>query len=305
MAYVLLSRYSKKGTGGKVFFMYKTLSPGAIGIRGLSLADSIALAARTGFGGLDFNIAEAAQLADEIGTQGVKALFEEAGIRFGAWGLPVRWQSDDWEADLAQLPSYAALAAALGADRTSTWCPPSSDQRAFDQNFNWHVARFQPIAAALAEHGIRFGIEFIGPQTLRPPHKHAFIYDMGGMLELAAALGTGNVGLLLDAWHLYTSGGAVSDLDKISNADIVNVHVNDAPLDLRMHEYIDNDRRLPLETGVLPLRDFMRKLAELGYDGPVTPEPFSARLNAMDDALQAAQITAESMNQLWELAGLA
>ncbi len=284
--------------------MYKTLSPGAIGIRGLSLTDSIALAARTGFGGLDFSISQAAQLAEEIGAQGVKALFDEAGIRFGAWGLPVRWQSDDWEADLAQLPGYAALAAELGADRTSTWCPPSSDQRAFDENFDWHVARFQPIAAALAEHGIRFGIEFIGPQTLRPPHKHAFIYDMAGMLELAAALGTSNVGLLLDAWHLYTSGGAVSDLDKISNADIVNVHVNDAPLDLRMHEYIDNDRRLPLETGVLPLRDFMRKLAELGYDGPVTPEPFSARLNAMDDALQAAQITAESMNQLWELAGL-
>ncbi len=285
--------------------MYKTLSPGAIGIRGLSLADSIALAARTGFGGLDFSIVQAAQLADEIGVEGVVALFDEAGIRYGAWGLPVRWQSDDWEDDLAQLPRYAALAAKLGADRTSTWCPPASDERDFDANFAWHVARFQPIAAVLAEHGIRFGIEFIGPQTLRPPHKHAFIYDMAGMLELAVALGTGNVGLLLDAWHLYTSGGAVDDLDNISNADIVNVHVNDAPLDLQMHEYIDNDRRLPLETGVLPLRDFMQKLAQLAYDGPVTPEPFSARLNAMDDALQAAQITAESMNQLWELAGLA
>ncbi len=285
--------------------MYKTLSPGAIGIRGLSLADSIALAARTGFDGLDFNIVQAAQLADDIGVAGVKALFEGAGIRYGAWGLPVRWQSDDWEADLAQLPRYAALAAELGADRSSTWCPPSSDQRDFDENFDWHVARFQPIAATLAEHGIRFGIEFIGPQTLRPAHKHAFIFDMAGMLALAARLGTGNVGLLLDAWHLYTSGGAVADLDKISNADIVNVHVNDAPLNLQMHEYIDNDRRLPLETGVLPLRAFMQKLAQLGYDGPVTPEPFSARLNALDDDLQAAQITAESMNRLWGLAGLA
>ncbi|MCY4146112.1 MAG: sugar phosphate isomerase/epimerase [Chloroflexi bacterium] len=285
--------------------MYKTLSPGAIGIHDLSLADSIALAARTGFAGLDFSIDQAAQLADEVGAAGVKALFDEAGLRFGAWGLPVRWQTDDWEADLAQLPRYAALAAELGADRTSTWCPPASDQRDFATNFAWHVARFQPIAAALAEHGIRFGIEFIGPQTLRPAHKHAFIYAMEGMLELTAALGTGNVGLLLDAWHLYTSGGAVDDLDKISNADIVNVHVNDAPLNLQMHEYIDDDRRLPLETGVLPLRDFMRKLADLEYDGPVTPEPFSARLNAMDDGQQAAQITAESMNQLWELAGLA
>ncbi|MYC55206.1 MAG: sugar phosphate isomerase/epimerase [Chloroflexi bacterium] len=286
--------------------MYKTLSPGAIGIRGLSLADSVALAARSGFGGLDFSIEQAAQLAEASGVEGVKALFDEAGIRYGAWGLPVRWQGDetDWQADLEKLPRYAALAAELGADRTSTWCPSSSDTRAFDENYAWHISRFQPIAAALAEHGIRFGIEFLGPQTLRPAHKHVFIYDMAGMLELTAALGTDNVGLLLDAWHLYTSGGAVDDLDSISNADIVNVHVNDAPRGLQMHEYIDNDRRLPLETGVLPLREFMQKLAQLEYDGPVTPEPFSARLNAMNDDLQAARITAESMNQLWGLAGL-
>ena len=233
--------------------MYKTLSPGAIGIRGFSLTDSIDLAARNGFGGLDFSIAQAAELAQDIGVEGVVARFDEAGIRFGAWGLPVQWQADSWREDLAELPRYAALAAEMGAQRCSTWCPPFSDEREFEENFAWHVARFQPIAQVLEAHGIRFGIEFIGPQSLRPPHKHSFIYTMEGMLELFEALGTGNMGLLLDAWHLYTSGGAVEDLDKISNDDIVNVHVNDAPVGLTMAEYIDNDRRLPTETGVLPL----------------------------------------------------
>ena len=284
--------------------MYKTLSPGAIGIRGLSLTESIDLAARTGFAGLDFSIQQAAQLARDIGVDGVRARFHDNGINFGAWGLPVRWQADEWEEDLAQLPRYAAFAAELGADRVSTWCPPSSDTREYDENYAWHVSRFQPIAAVLAEHGMRFGIEFIGPQTLRPAHKHAFIYSMEGMLGLAADLGTGNVGLLLDAWHLYTSGGALDDLDNISSADIVNVHVNDAPVGLQMHEYDDHDRRLPLESGVLPLEGFMKKLIGLGYDGPVTPEPFSKRLNAMDDADAAARITAESMADLWRVAGL-
>ena len=128
---------------------------------------------------------------------------------------------------------------------------------------------------------------------------------MEGMLEMAAAIGTGNVGLLLDAWHLYTSGGSLDDLDKISNADIVNVHVNDAPAGLTMAEYIDKDRRLPGETGVIDLAGFMGKLSALNYDGPVTPEPFSARLNALDDPLQAARETAASMDELWSRAGLA
>ena len=42
--------------------MYKTLSPGAIGIRGLSLGESLKLAGETGFAGLDFSIQEAADL---------------------------------------------------------------------------------------------------------------------------------------------------------------------------------------------------------------------------------------------------
>ena len=280
--------------------MYKTLSPGAIGIRGLSLAESIQLAQRTGFGGLDFSIKEAA----EIGAAATGALFADAGIKYGAWGVTVRWQSDDWRDDLAELPQYAAVAAEMGATRSSTWCPPSSPTRPFAENFDWHLERFKAIAEVLNEHGVRFGIEFIGPQSLRPADQHDFIYNMEGMLELAAAIGSGNVGLLLDAWHLYTSGGSLDDLDKISSADIVNVHVNDAPEGLTMAEYNDHDRRLPLESGVIPLAGFMKKLIALGYDGPVTPEPFSARVNAIEDPFEAASLTAGYMDRLWNVAGL-
>ena len=281
--------------------MYKTLSPGALGIRGLSLEESLKLAKETGFEGLDFSIAEAATLAEAHGSGYVRSLFEDAGIKYGAWGMTVRWQHEDWRADLATLPKYAALGAELGALRTATWCPPSSAEREFDENFAWHLERFKAIAEVCKDHGIRFGIEFIGPQTLRPADRHEFIYDMEGMLELAAACGTGNVGLLLDAWHLYTSGGSVDDMDKISNADIVNVHVNDAPAGLTMATYDDHDRRLPTETGILPLEGFMKKLAALGYDGPVTPEPFSKRVNALEDPREAAALTAEYMARLWAL----
>jgi sugar phosphate isomerase/epimerase len=111
--------------------------------------------------------------------------------------------------------------------------------------------------------------------------------------------------LLLDAWHLYTSGGSADDLDTITAQDIVTVHVNDAPTGLAMDEYVDNDRRLPMETGVIDLGAFMKKLAGLGYDGPITPEPFSKRVNAIQDPLEAAQLVAEHMDKLWAAGGLA
>jgi sugar phosphate isomerase/epimerase len=124
------------------------------------------------------------------------------------------------------------------------------------------------------------------------------------MLELIKALGTNNAGLLLDAWHLYTSGGSLDDLDRITNADVVVVHVNDAPEGLTMATYNDHDRRLPMETEVMDLPGFMRKLAAMNYDGPVTPEPFSKRLNAMSDPLEQAAETARYMDRMWSASGL-
>lgn len=283
--------------------MYKNLNPGAIGIRNYGLVESLELARRTGFEGIDFNIKEAADLAKAHGAGHVRQLFADAGIKPGAWGVPVAWREDHWRDDVARLPELAGLAQEIGALRTQTWCPPSSD-RPFDENFQWHLERFGAIAEALRPFHIRFGIEFIGPQSLRPPEKQTFIYTMEGMLQLAEAIGTGNVGLLLDAWHLYTSGGSLSDLDKITNREVISVHVNDAPEGLSMAEYDDHDRRLPMETGVIDLPGFMGKLKTMGYDGPVTPEPFSKRVNSIADPLEAARLTASYMDKLWSASGL-
>ena len=134
--------------------MIKNLNPGMIGIHGLGLAETIDLAMETGFGSIDFDIREVACLADDGGVDRVRALFQDAGVRPGQWGLPVAWNQDGrWEHDLEQLPGLAKLACDLGCTRTATWCPSGSDERRYDENFQWHVARFRPIAEVLAQIG--------------------------------------------------------------------------------------------------------------------------------------------------------
>lgn len=288
--------------------MFKNLSAGAVGIHGLSLAESVDLARQIGFGGIDFSIGEAAQLADERGIDYLRKLFDDAGVKPGQWGLPVAWNKEEaeWKQGLKDLPRLAALGKALGCTRTSTWCISGSNDREFAENWAWHVARFRPIAEILAEHDCRLGIEFIGPKTLRDGFQYEFIYTLAGMMELAEAIGTGNVGLLLDAYHLFTSGDSIDALDTIEARDVVTVHVNDAPLGLTLETYQDLDRRLPMETGVIDLPGFIKKLAAMGYDGPVTPEPFSKRINelAAKDKLAAGKLLAGYMDQLWKAAGL-
>jgi sugar phosphate isomerase/epimerase len=285
--------------------MLKTLGPGAIGIRGLNLQASIDLAKKTGFDAIAFDIKEVEQISGEIGVEGVKELFANSGIKPGYWGSPVAWSNDEKrDADLALLPKRATLARELGSTRATSGVMPGSNDRDFNENYKWTVERLKPVAEVLNSEGCQLGIEFISPKTLRDTFKHEFIYTLGGTMELAASIGTDNVGLLLDAWHLWQSGGDVSDMDHITAEDVIAVHVNDAPAGIPRDEQQDLVRCLPLESGVIDIVPFMRKLRDLGYDGPVMPEPFSKRVEAIaeNDPVAAAHETARSMDALWSVA---
>jgi sugar phosphate isomerase/epimerase len=287
--------------------MYATISPDAVGIRGLSLSEAIALARDSGFAGLSFDSRAAARAADQHGLAAVQDEFARGGVKPALWNLPVAWRDDaQWQADLRELPRLAATARELGSTRTATYMPSGSDQRPFRENFDWHVARLRPIAEVLRDEGCQFGIEYLGPKTYRAAFRHEFIHTLDGVMELVTAIGTGNVGLLLDSWHLYTSGGTLADLERLTSHDVVVVHVNDAPPGVALDEQIDTVRALPMETGVIDLVGFMRALRKMGYDGPVMPEPFSQRLNdlAATDPGAAAREAARSMTALWRAAGL-
>jgi sugar phosphate isomerase/epimerase len=286
--------------------MFKNLNAGAIGIHSLPLPETIRLAQQSGFAGIDFDIREAEALASQHGIEFVRDLFAHHNIQPGQWGLPVAWNQERWREDLADLPRLAELGVALGCRRTATWCPSWSESRDYTENYQWHLDRYRPIAEILRQHGCSFGIEFLGPKTLWAAHPYRFIHSLGEMMQLAADLGTGNMGLLLDAWHLYTSGDSLAVLDTLTAAAIVSVHINDAPAGIPVDELTDTVRCLPLETGVIDLVGFMRKLAGLGYTGPVTTEPFNQRINALAavDPLAAAQEVSRAMDRLWQASGL-
>ncbi|HKG26915.1 MAG TPA: sugar phosphate isomerase/epimerase family protein [Thermomicrobiales bacterium] len=287
--------------------MQKTLAPGAIGVKGLTLAETIDLAAASGFDSIVFDIREAERLADADGVDAVRSLFARAGVQPGYWGLPVAWRDDEKSAaDLEALPKRAALARDLGCTRVTTGVMPGSNDLTFDENYAFVVERLRPPAQILADAGCRLGIEFIAPKTLRSTFKHEFIYNLPQTMELATTIGTGNVGLLLDAWHLYTSHGTNADIEGVSADDVVVVHVNDAPPGIPIDEQQDLVRALPLETGVLDIVGFMHALQRIGYDGPVMPEPFSKRLEELgaSDPLAAAREAGRSMDALWMAAGL-
>ena len=285
--------------------MFKNLSPGAIGIQA-NTEEGLALTKLAGFEGLDLNISEANTLANEHSVDYVKNLWAEVDLKMGGWGMPVNYRGSDAEFDesLSRLPDLAKLAADLGCHCTPTVVLPSSNDRSFQENWDFHIKRLRPVAEVLKDYGHSLGLEFIGPATSRQSAKHLFTYTMDAVLGLAAGIGTGNVGLLFDMWHWYTCRSTLDDVRKLAKEDVVYVHINDAPAGIDPDDQIDSVRCLPAETGVIPLAELMLILDGIGYDGPVTVEPFSAKINAMEPQ-DAAKTAAESLDKVWTQAGLA
>jgi sugar phosphate isomerase/epimerase len=285
--------------------MYTTLSPGAIGVKAKDLSDAIAKAKSAGFKGVEISAGEAADLIDREGLDAVRDRFAKAGIRAAGWGLPTNWRGDEaaWRADLEKLPRLAKAAGALGATRTFTWILSWDDHRPMAENRKFHVDRFTPIAKILAEHGCSVGLEFLGPQTLWKGKANEFIHTLEGMIEMTGAIGP-NAGLLLDCWHWHASGGTVEAIRKLPAARIVYVHVNDAPKGVPLDQLVDNRRGLPGETGVIDIAGFLKALKAIGYDGPVTPEPFKKELNDLPSDEERLRVVAASMADIFRKAGL-
>ena len=285
--------------------MYKTLAPHAISVNPPDLQTAMRYAQLGAFEGLEFGAPGVADLIDGIGAEAVKKMFADAKIKAAAWGLPVDWRSTDenWKRDLAKLGRAAKAARSLGTDRCFTWVMPCSNERELEANWKFHVERFKPIAQTLGEHGQRLGLEFIGPKTLRQSQKFPFIWKMGDMLRLAREIGP-NVGLLVDCWHWYTSHASIEDLKKLRAQDVVYVHVNDAPRGIDVDQQIDNVRALPGETGVIDIAGFLNALKSIGYDGPVTPEPFKDELKQLPSDEARVRTVAQAMDRIWTSAQL-
>ncbi|MEK3882597.1 sugar phosphate isomerase/epimerase family protein [Paenibacillus sp. PL2-23] len=228
----------------------------------------IELAGRYGFQAVDV---DAKSLIEKYGEQGAKALLEQNGVVLGAIGLPVEWRQSEeqFASGLNELKQAAAAAQKLGCTRCCTYILPSTD---------WKAAHFMAVATRrlrqcaliLGQYGISLGLEFVGPHHLRSTWKNPFIWTMEETLDWIGAIGEPNVGLLLDAYHWYTTGLGPEAIEALTGGQIVHVHINDAP-DVPVEEALDNGRLYPGE-GVIDLAGFLKALHSIGYDGPVTQE---------------------------------
>jgi sugar phosphate isomerase/epimerase len=130
--------------------------------------------------------------------------------------------------------------------------------------------------------------------------RFSFIHTMQELKMLMDAIDESNVGFVLDSFHWFCAEESVADLLTLDKEDIVTVDLNDATAGRNAAEQIDNERNLPLVSGVIDTKAFLSALARIGYDGPIRAEPFNNALNEMDNEA-AIQATADAMKKAFAL----
>jgi len=284
--------------------MFRNFDPSALGIWGHE-SEVIELALTYGFEGMEFDIVDFAGRVKGHDLDYALRLIRSANIRLGAFPLPIEWDVDDAEfkQSLEQLEQYAQLAAAAGCTRCTAVVQPAGDKRPYHENFDFHRFRFSSICQVLDPHGIRLGVGFRAAPDLRQSQAFQFIHDFEALTLLLKVVDSENIGYVVDTWNWHVSGASLDELSKLPVEKVVAVTVADLPAGESSEQISEQMRILPSEDGQVDNVALIKTLAEMNYDGPVTPKP---NRKALGTARREALVkqASESLKWLWESAGL-
>ncbi len=274
--------------------------------------EQIEMALTYDFSSIDIDLNEFGRQVTSRGEETARRLLDsaeksaenrETTFGIGTFRLPFSVNEDEamYKSDMQRLPALARAAADINATRCIARIQPFSATLSMQENFELHRTRLAEIAAVLGECGIKLGVEFVAPASARKDKPHEFIHTFDEMVSLVA--GISNIGVVVDVFQLYASGVGVEVLDKINVNDIVCVRLGDAPADVAVADLTLKNCLLPAETGTIDSGAFVKRLEELGYEGPVTPMCDGSNFRGERRDL-IAEMAGLRMKKVWIAAGL-
>lgn len=284
--------------------MFKNLCPAVLGVSGRE-SEIIELALSHGFKGINLDLPEFAEQVRKNGYDKAARLLTSARLKLGSFSLPVRWHGGEgqFKADLMALPEVAEMAAKVGCKRAVTLIEPGSETRPYHENFEFHRARLTEIGEALVKFDMRLGVGFLAPAVCRPEGTLQFMQKAEEVVMLLGTVGGSNVGLALDTFHWHLGGGSTEALRLLGKAGIVTVSLGDVEPGLTAADVPLSARKLPGEGGLIDNAAILTTLAELGYDGPVTPTADKSHFEGQSREVIVKNVAA-AFDTVWKAAGL-
>jgi sugar phosphate isomerase/epimerase len=293
---------AQQSNGGMFVSLNGALTPKVSGV------DKARLAAKLGFGGVDWDLGP----AKTAGVDATKALFADLKIKPTIANLPMArplpfgGETAEFREGLKSLADDAAFVSAVGCRKMMVVLPATAPGKK-DEYRKVVVERMSAVSEVLQKSNLRLGMEFLGPLYMRQgpgrdgQPRTPFIWTLPETVALAKDCGP-NMGVVLDVWHWHHSSGTVADILAAGGDRIVHVHISDAkpapPEDVR-----DNQRFMPGE-GSIDLIGFLQALKKIGYADGVSPEPLG-RIPPEMSAEEGAKLGLDTTMAVMKKAGVA
>jgi sugar phosphate isomerase/epimerase len=284
--------------------MFKNLDPQLIGI-GSRDSELIELALSNGFKGLSLDLPS---FAEQVRTQGfakASRLITSAKLKIGSCALPVRLGAEEkeYQHDLEQAAGLLEVAEQMQCKRITATIEPGSDTRPYHENFELHRRRLTEVAGRLQTRNMRLGIGFVAPIMCRADKAFQFVQSFHELVLLVGTVGSANLGVWLDTWQWYVGGGTIESLRSVSADKIVAVVLSDESGEASPQTARLESRKLPVAAGTIDNAGVLTALAELRYDGPVSPAADQSQFTGASRD-KVVKMAGAALDQVWKAAGL-
>ncbi len=263
------------------------------------LQTDVAVTAHAGFTALEVWAAKVDRYLADHSLGELCALFADHGVAPLAINSIefIGFRGDEYGGVQRRLHELGCIAHAIGCStvvivpsplpsRDLTWAAVRSE----------YVSVLRDLSQIARPYGVRLSFEFLGFGwcSVRTPR---------AACEIIEECSCDNVGLTIDAAHLYGGGGLLSELDQIDPHRIFAFHLDD--LEDLPKEAIRDDRRLLPGLGVVPLAELCERLKRIGYDGPCAIELFRPEYwqwDPLELAIKAREAALKVLSPYFEVA---
>lgn len=250
------------------------------------ILDRVAAVATTGWQGIGFVLSDLRHAEETIGLAELGSQIAVAGLRHTEVELAVDWWKSDADSR-AKREFLVHAAAELGA--RSIKAAGSMQEQPSDGVM---VDALRVLASAAERSGAFVALE---------PFPFSNISTVPRGAELVRLSDHANLGLLVDAWHVFRAGTTLDQLrEAVTPAIVRGVELDDAagPIPDAGDLFADTaDRRLLPGEGDFDLVGFVRLMRELGFRGPWGVEIISDQHRSLpiEAALTAARTATNSV----------
>lgn len=265
--------------------MLKNFSPESLGINGRQ-SELIELALTYGFVSMDVDMYEimrrSRRTTTEDATKFLRAAMGEGLGRMeqiGCFSLEIDLDADDetFTSQVGALHPLADLAAEFNATRAYIKLPATTDRLPYHEFFEIQRDRLNQVGETLASKGIRLGVSFDGTTDLPDAKQFEFVRNVEGLIAIVKAVGSENVGYVIDTYDWALGKGGMDQLAEIPGDAVVAVRLGSLADDADAASASRSDCVLPIKEGALDHVAIVKHLIAAGYEGPIAPSASSSR----------------------------